>query len=146
MWLSQTAVRFLADLGIRPGGVVDVEMIDTASSGSDVPDMPNRLALVTPTPGTGEILDGAGEVHGFQLRLRWEPNDPLGAERAARVADRLITRAGYPLMFDDVWVMWISRSGGAPAQLADASGDGERTTYVCTYLATVAEHDWNEET
>ena len=144
-WTGPRIVAWLAGLGIRPGGLVNVEQIDVGEAAQAVPDMPDRIAIVYPVPGTGESLDGVADTPGFQLRLRWDQNDPIGAEHAALTADRLITRSGFPCWVGDVRLISVVRSGGRPSQLGDAVGDGDRTTYVGTYLTTVAEFDHDEE-
>lgn len=152
MLTGKATVAWLDQIGIGPGRTVDVEQIDVGEAGVDVPDMPHRLALVYPTSGAGQSLQGVLDSVGFQLRIRWEPNDPNGAQRAALLADRLISRAAdhCPMWIDHpdgrTWLLFVERVGGRPTPLGDApSADGDRTTYVCTYAATVAEHDWNEE-
>lgn len=150
LWLAEDAMRWVAAAGIRPGGPVDVELIDVGNPGERPPDMPDRVALIYPAPGTGESLDGVLDTTGFQLWLRWGQNDPLGAARAARMADWLIRKAaaacpmwaGDPA--DPTWLVWVGRSGGGPSLLGDPRDDGERTIHVTTYLTTVAEHAHEE--
>jgi hypothetical protein len=146
-WTGAAIVRWLADLGIRPGGTVDAS-VDVGEAGVDVPAMPDRLALVYVVPAARQTLNGLLDMVGFQVRIRWDQGDPLGAETAALAADRLIQQAAgaCPVWVgppdDPVRLIFVERAAGRPTPLGTAPTlDGDRTTYVCTYLATVAEHD-----
>lgn len=145
MWTGRAIVQWLAELGIRPGGPVNVDEIDVAVPGDPVPDMPDRLALVYAVPGTGESHEGVLDTPGFQLRLRWDQNDPLGAEQAALMADRLIRWAPAPCWAPGgTWLVSVTRSGGRPTQLGTPVNDGDRSTFTCTYLTRVAEYAHEE--
>jgi hypothetical protein len=143
-WTDRLICVWLAELGLRPGGPVDVERL---VPGPDVPEMPDRLAVVTSLPGPGESHEGIFDTPGFQLRIRGDQHDPAGAQRRALAADRLIRFSGFPRMVADpddpaavpVYLLRVQRAGGRPSVLGDAADDADRTTYVCTYLPTVAE-------
>lgn len=148
MWDPGAIVEWVASLGIRPGGLVDVEMVDVGQVQMPVPAMPDRLALVYPVPGTGESHEGVFDTPGFQLRLRWDPNDPIGAHRAAKTADRLIRFSGFPCWAgrpsEPVWLVRVMRSGGPPTELSSSRADGDRTTLTSTYLTQVGEYAHEE--
>lgn len=138
-------VALLAACGIRPGGVPDVAVLDVPVVGRAMPPMPHRIALTYPAPGPGEALDGGADWSGLHLRVRWDPRDPVGAEQAALEAHRALTRAPFPLDVGDVRVVTITANSrplpdDAPGE-AETGGDGDRTTYSCTYLLMLAEFD-----
>lgn len=134
-WLAET-------VGLRPGGPIDVEQVDVGRPGRPLPKMPNRLAAVYAVPGTGESHEGVFDGATYQVRLRWEPGDPIGAERAARELDHRIRQAGAESqpIGDDAWLLSVSRTGGGMSPLENGDGDGDRATFTGTYLFPVAEY------
>lgn len=138
MWGNWAVVSWLAGLGIRPGGIVDVGLIDVGGPGIDIPDMPDRVAIITPTAGAGDTCEGVFDRPGFQLRIRWDQNDPLGAEQAALTADRLIRFAPTSCrLTDGTYLLSVQRVGGRPTQLGDARNDGDRTTLTSSYITVI---------
>jgi hypothetical protein len=112
------------------------------SPGPYVPDMPDNVGVVTTVPGPGLSLEGAADTNGFQLLVRGlqDPTSTDGsAEDNALRADRLILFADLPAeVTPGVRLLPVSRSGGRPAPLAQED-DGDRITFVCTYLTPVLE-------
>jgi hypothetical protein len=138
MWTATAMKAWISDLGIRPGGIVDVELLDVGGVGADIPDHPDRMALIIPTSGAGETTEGLFDRPGFQLRLRWRTGDPLGAEVAALTADKLIRRAVRSCrLADGTYLLDVQRVGGRPTQLGAAAEDGDRTTYVSSYITEI---------
>lgn len=145
MWTDATTVRWLAGRGLAPDGVVDVEVVDVADP-SYIPDMPDRAAFVLGTSGAGETHEGVFSVVGFQLRLRWDPGDYDGAQRAALTAHHLIRLAPVGVWVDGNYLAAVQTSGGRPARLTGGGPDGDRATYTATYLLTVGELSHEEMT
>lgn len=138
MWTTQVIIDWLASLGIGGGGVVDLPVYP----GPYVRPMPDRLAVVTTIPGPGLFMEGIADTGAFQLLIRGL-QDPTSldasAEQDALRADRLILRAPLPAeVATGVRLMPISRSGGRPSPVAQED-DGDRITFVCTYLTPVLE-------
>ena len=138
MWTTRAIIGWLADLGITPGGTVNVRVVP----GPYVPKTPDRIAVVTTIGGPGEFLEGAGDVAGFQLLIRGR-QDPKSldstAEDDALTADRLI-RFGAPPgdVTPGVRLLPVTRSGGRPVPIPNED-DGDRITFTCTYLTPVLE-------
>ena len=134
MLTTSDLIAWLATLGIQPGGTVDLPVFP----GPWLPKMPDELAAVTPISGPGETLQGAGDVAGFQLRIRGR-QDITGAspngEANALAADRLILTAPLPALVGGVQLLPVTRSGGRPAPLPDPDG-GDRLSFTCTYLTS----------
>jgi hypothetical protein len=104
-------------------------------TGPYVPDSPDRMCVVTPTPGPGFTNEGATDVGGFQLRTRGTQNDPDSAEADAFAIDRLIFAASFPVTLPSGQVITrIGRMGGPPVPLSGTPDDGDRTEFTCTYL------------
>jgi hypothetical protein len=138
MWTTRAIIDWLATLGIGEGLTVDLVM----SPGPYVPDMPDNVGVVTTIPGPGLSMEGVADTGGFQLLIRGL-QDPTStdasAEENALRADRLIIRASLPAeVVTGVRLLPISRSGGRPAPLPQED-DGDRITFVCTYLTPVLE-------
>lgn len=130
MWTTQAVIDWLAGLGITvplyPGTQV-------------IPDMPDRIGVVTPTSGPGWTLEGAADTSGFQLRIRGGQNNPDDAEQLAYDADARILGAQFPTTVGPVRLVIVRRSGGRPAPLSATPDNGGRTELVCTYLTTIME-------
>jgi|SRR4051812_48512942 hypothetical protein len=138
MWTTRAIIDWLATLGVGDGLTVDLVM----SPGPYVPVMPDNVGVVTTVPGPGLFLEGAADTSGFQLLIRGV-QDPTSkdasAEENALRADRLILTADLPAeVATGVRLLPLSRSGGRPAPLAQED-DGDRITFVCTYLTPVLE-------
>jgi hypothetical protein len=103
--------------------------------GPYVPKSPDRLVIVTPTPGAGYVWDGAADASAFQTRVRGGQNDQDDAEELALALDRLILNASFPVLLPSGQVIsHIHRAAGAPAPLASDPDDAERYEYICSYL------------
>lgn len=138
MWTTRAIIDWLATLGIGEGLAVDLIMVP----GPYTPPMPDNVGTVTTIPGPGLFLEGAGDTGGFQLMVRGR-QDPTSrsqsAEIAALRADRLILSADLPAeVVPGVWLLPVNRSGGRPAPLPQED-DGDRVTFVATYLTPVLE-------
>jgi hypothetical protein len=130
MWTTETVMTWLTGLGLT------VPVINGAGT---IPDMPDRICVVTPIPGVGLALEGVADTPGFQVRMRGSQNQPDDAENLALDADRRILGAALPAAVGTTHLVWVTRSGGRPAPLSAAPDDGGRTEFVCTYLARILE-------
>ena len=106
--------------------------------GQAIPDMPDRLCVVTDTSGGPTELDGLVDTPAFQVRFRGRQGDPFDAQRLALAADRLLLFAPLPLVIADIRVYTIDRSGGRPTALMPNPSPGLRSEYVCTYRCRVS--------
>ena len=105
-------------------------------AGPYVPDMPDRICVATPTPGPGFILEAAADAGAFQVRVRGSQDDQGDAERLAYALDSLILQAQFPARTASGQVIiHIHRLGGTPAPLSGDPDDGDRWSYICSYLA-----------
>jgi hypothetical protein len=133
-WTAVEIIEWLAKLGIGPGLAVDLEEM---REGPYIPDMPDRVGVVTPTAGAGETMDGIGDTPGFQLLVRGEQNQPSSGLRLALQADRLIRFSPFPLTVPcGLRLLRVVRSGGGPAVLA-MDDDADRVSATCTYLTEI---------
>lgn len=115
---------------------------DTAESGfplvpgpprDGVTDMPDQMVILTGGGGPGFLTEEAALDAGtFQARTRGKPNDPLGAERAAKALDLAILRARFPAIISGVTVSNCFRLGSGPSPLGP--DDGYRSEFVCNYV------------
>lgn len=105
--------------------------------GQEIPDMPDRLAVVTETSGGPLRMEGLEDNPTFQLRFRGRQGDALDAQRLALAADRLIVFAPLPATVAGlrVWSVW--RSGGRPTALLPDPSPGLRPESQCTYGCSV---------
>jgi hypothetical protein len=136
--LTRAIIDWLTALGIGPDLAVDLDV--PIFPGPYVPDMPDRIAVVTTIPGPGDSMQGIADTPGFQLLIRGlqDPTDvDASAEEAALAADRLIRFAPPPALVGDTWLLPVTRSGGRPAPIPQ--DDGDRITFTCTYLTPVIE-------
>jgi hypothetical protein len=113
--------------------------------GPYVPDEPDRLVVLTPTPGPGYQRDGATDLTGFQARARGpqggdgSPDAQAAAEALAYALDALIFTAAYPAVLPSGQVIVLARRlSGAPAPLGPMPDDGDRWSFVCSYLIEVS--------
>jgi hypothetical protein len=114
-------------------------------TGPYIPDSPDRLVVVTPTPGGGYRLEGATDVCGFQARVRGpqggdgSPGAQAAAEAIAYRLDALIFTAAYPVRLPSGQVIVTAhRLSGAPAPLSGEPDDADRVSYVANYLIEVS--------
>jgi hypothetical protein len=104
--------------------------------GPYVPDEPDRICVVSPTPGPGFLLEAAADAGAFQARVRGGQNDQGNAEHLAYALDSLILNASFPARTTSGQVIiHIHRLGGTPAPLSGDPDDGDRFSYICSYLA-----------
>lgn len=100
-----------------------------------VPDAPDRLVMVTRTPGLPEVNDGLFERPGFQIQIRGRAGDPASAEDDAARLDDAIRNADLPALIGDAWVLSVVRRGG----LAPVGPDnGERDRWAGLWIVTAS--------
>lgn len=137
MWTVGTIITWLGTLGFNDALDFDLKLVPGTLL---IPDMPDRLGIVTPVSGPGVIMEGLGDVTGFQLRCRGKQRDPDDAQRIARICDNLIRFGAYPATVGDVQLVTVSRAGGPPDLLTGSpAATTERPEWVCNYLPTVME-------
>lgn len=103
--------------------------------GPYVPDMPDRLVVVTVLPGAG--LWGNAEPAiarpSFQVLCRGDQGDDgAWVEDFAHTLDKKIITAGRVHLDTGDWLLSITHTGGLPASLG-AEDDGDRHVVTCTY-------------
>lgn len=130
MWATKDIIGWLTGLGIT---------VPLYPGTQRIPDMPDRIGVVTPLTGTGLSMEGLADTPGFQLRIRGAQYDPDDAETIAYDADKRILGAAFPATIGPVQLTAITRSGGRPALLSVTPDSGNRTEMVCTYLTTIME-------
>lgn len=130
MWATKDIITWLQALGVE---------VPLYPGTQRIPDMPDRIAVVTPLPGAGLSMEGLADSPGFQLRTRGAQNSPDDCEAIAYDADKRILAAGFPAALGDVQLVSVARSGGRPALLSALPDSGNRTEMVCTYLTTIME-------
>jgi hypothetical protein len=113
--------------------------------GPYVPDSPDRVVILTATPGAGYLREGATDVCGFQARVRGpqggdgSPDAQAAAEALAYRLDALIFGAAYPVRLPSGQVIvTVHRLGGAPAPLSGEPDDADRFSFVAQYLIEVS--------
>jgi hypothetical protein len=103
-------------------------------AGPYIPDSPDRLVVITVTPGPGYLLEGAADAGGFQARVRGGQNDQAGAEADAYALDALILGAQFPAVISGRVIVHVHRLGGTPSPLASGPDDGDRYEFVTNYI------------
>lgn len=126
MFTARTVIDWLTGLG------VDLPLVPGAV-GQLIPKMPDRLGVITVTPGGPLQTDGLVETPAFQVRVRGAQQDPYDAEVSVKAIDRLILFAPMPVTVDGCRLVSVTRSGGGPAALTGLS-PGNRADFVCTYI------------
>lgn len=134
MWATKDIIAWLQALGVE---------VPLFPGTQRIPEMPDRIAVVTPLPGTGLSMEGLADTPGFQLRSRGAQYSPDDCEAIAYDIDRRILGAAFPATIGPVQLTAVTRSGGRPALLSSTPDSGNRTEMVCTYLTTIMEvsHD-----
>lgn len=106
-----------------------------------VPPEPDRLVVVSPTPGPGYQLEGAADMSAFQALVRGQQGGDQSlhaqthAEQMAYALDALIFSARFPAVLPSGHVlMLITRLGGHPSPLGAGPDDADRFTFTCQYL------------
>lgn len=109
--------------------------------GPYVPEEPDRLVVITPTPGPGYTLEGATDTSAFQALVRGQQGGDQSlhaqthAERLAYALDALIFSAQFPVVLPSGHVLaLITRLGGHPSPLGAGIDDGDRASFTCQYL------------
>lgn len=133
LWDAAAAIMWLRSLGADQG----VPLLPGAI-GQAIPDMPDRLGVVTDTSGGPLQAEGLVDTPAFQLRWRGAQADPFDAQRLALVADRLILFAPLPATLAGVRIYSVDRSGGRPTALMPNPSPGLRSEYVCTYRLRIS--------
>lgn len=130
IWDAAAVIAWLALIGADQGVPLVPGMI-----GQAIPNMPDRLGIVTDTSGGPLEVDGLVDTPAFQLRFRGAQADPLDAQRLALAADRRILFAPLPATVAGIRLISVTRSGGRPTALSPNPSPGLRSEYVCTYRA-----------
>lgn len=131
-WDTAAVIAWLHQLGADQ----DVPLVP-GSIGQAVPDMPDRLGVVTDTSGGPLRMEGMEDTPTFQLRFRGRQGNPYDAEHLALTADRLIVFAPALVVAGiRVWSTW--RVGGRPTALLPNPSPGLRSEYTCTYGCSVS--------
>lgn len=102
-----------------------------------VPDMPDRIVIITVTSGgpwAGEEM--AIDRPSFQARSRGRQNDPADAEAVAWAVDDAIRLAALPASLPCGQLKAITRSGGPPTVLGPPD-DADRTELTCGYTTAI---------
>jgi len=131
LWTPQVAAEWVAGIAADAGetGLV-------VEPGPDVPDMPDRVVVVTATSGAGEAMDGLMERPGFQLRVRGLQNDDNDAASLALRLDKHL-RFATPATVAGVRVKAVQRLGDRPTLLGGVGDDAGRSTYTSTYIVKI---------
>lgn len=113
--------------------------------GPYVPDTPDRIAVLTATPGAGYQKEGATDLCGLQARVRGgqsgdgSTDAQAATEALAYALDALIFGAAYPVrLASGKTLVTAHRLSGMPSPMAQAGDDQDRFTYVCSYLIEVS--------
>lgn len=130
MWATKDIIAWLQTLGVT---------VPLHPGTQRIPEMPDRIAVVTPLPGAGLSMEGLADTPGFQLRCRGAQYSPDDAEAIAYDADERILAAPFPATIGTVRLTAVTRSGGRPALLSALPDSGNRTEMVATYLTTIME-------
>lgn len=105
------------------------------SPGPYVPPEPDRILVITGTPGPGYVLEGSADAGAFQARLRGRQNDQADAEALAYLLDSLILGAPFPsVALSGQPIVHVHRLGGTPSPLAASPDTGDRYEFTTTYL------------
>lgn len=109
--------------------------------GPYLPPEPDRLVVITPTPGPGFTLEGATDTSAFQALVRGQQGGDGSlhaqkhAEKLAYQLDALIFGARFPAVLTSGQVIVTAyRLGGHPVPLGPGPDDADRLTFVCSYL------------
>ncbi|MGW1676032.1 phage tail terminator protein [Saccharopolyspora sp. NPDC002376] len=130
MWTTTNIITWLQALGVE---------VPLFPGTQRIPEMPDRIAVVTPLPGMGLSLEGIADTPGFQLRCRGAQMSADDCEAIAYDADQRIRGADFPVTLGAVQLTAVARSGGRPALLSSVPDSANRTEMVCTYLTTIME-------
>jgi hypothetical protein len=131
---TASVIKWLVSLGWD----VTEETGAPVKPGPYVPEMPDRLVVITSTPGPGFQLEAAADAQVFQARVRGPQMDQDAAEELAFSLDGLILGASFPAVVDGRTIIHCHRFGGAPAPLTGTPDSGDRYELVCSYLLTAS--------
>lgn len=109
--------------------------------GPYVPPEPDRLVVISPTPGPGFTLEGAADTSAFQALVRGQQGGDQSlhaqthAEQMAYALDALIFSARFPAVLPSGHVLvLVTRLGGHPSPLGAGIDDADRAIFTCQYL------------
>lgn len=102
----------------------------------DIPEMPDRLVVLTRNGGTGTVRERTFDRGTIQVITRGGQRDAAGAEAFAELVDDLLMGIVGPVEIGAKRVIGVDQEGGPPAFLD--RDDAERVLYVCSYLFEVA--------
>jgi hypothetical protein len=103
--------------------------------GPFIPDEPEDFFVVSLQGGISTSLEGMSDTPGFQIRAIGRQNDYESAELLAQALDIWIMSATM-VDIGATRVHCFMRTGGAPDP--DPPDNGDRTHFVCNYLARCA--------
>jgi len=101
----------------------------------DVPEMPDRVLVITMTGGPGESGERTRDNVAFQIRTRGKQGIPGDGGSFARDIDDVLLGAVPPLQMGTRRAIRILRFGGPPSYLL--RDPGNRVHHVCNYLVEV---------
>lgn len=133
LWDTAAVMAWLRSIGADQG----VDLVPGVI-GQAIPDMPDRIGVVTDTSGGPTEADALIDTPAFQLRFRGAQGDPYDAQRLALTADKLILFAPLPMVIAGIRIYSADRSGGRPTALFPNPSPGLRSEYVCTYRCRVS--------
>lgn len=131
------------------GGIITAEVVAwlggllgpewPVAEGPHLPDLPERIAVVTRTGGPGLRYEGAYDAVAFQVRVRGASAAPSGssgadAERMAWRVDAELLSAQMPTIGGVVTLGW-SRTGSPPTPEEDS---GDRVVMSTDYVVLAA--------
>jgi hypothetical protein len=104
----------------------------------EIPEMPDRCAVLTRTGGPGTVVERAYEVGAVQIVTRDGQGSASGeaAETLADLVDSILMAVEGAIAIGGKRVISVDQEGGPPAFLD--RDDGDRVLYVCSYLFQVA--------